>query len=318
MRMVDSQQALGFLVEQAAHIEAEVYKIQYPEIQYPQLIPVDTSANEWAKTITFFSSDKVGAAKWLSHLASDVPVADVNRSKHEHSIEMAGIGYRYTLEELGHAMLVPNTNLTADRAEAARRAYEEFVDELALRGDTAKNLTGLINDANVTQVDAAYEGTGNSPEWNDKTADQILTDINDALTGVYSGTKQIELADTVLLPVQEYTRLSSVRIPNTAMVLMEYLMKNNVYTALTGQPLTIRAVRGLETAGEAGSGRMVVYKRDPRVLKLHLPMPHRFLPVWQTGPMTFDVPGIFRVGGVEIRRPGAVRYCDHIIDANYE
>jgi hypothetical protein len=56
----------------------------------------------------------------------------------------------------------------------------------------------------------------------------------------------------------------------------------------------------------------VAYKRDPRVLKLHLPMRHRFLPVWQTGPITFDVPGIFRTGGTEIRRPGAVRYFDGI------
>jgi hypothetical protein len=49
---------------------------------------------------------------------------------------------------------------------------------------------------------------------------------------------------------------------------------------------------------------MVVYRRDPQVLKLHLPMPHWFLPVFQTGPMTLDIPGIFRVGSVEVRRPG--------------
>jgi len=45
---------------------------------------------------------------------------------------------------------------------------------------------------------------------------------------------------------------------------------------------------------------------------MHIPMRHRFLPVWQTGPITFDVPGIFRTGGVEIRRPGAFRYVDGI------
>lgn len=43
-------------------------------------------------------------------------------------------------------------------------------------------------------------------------------------------------------------------------------------------------------------------------------MPHRFLPVWQTGPMWFDVPGIFRFGGLEIRRPGAARYVDGIFN----
>jgi hypothetical protein len=55
---------------------------------------------------------------------------------------------------------------------------------------------------------------------------------------------------------------------------------------------------------------MVVYKNDPNVCRLHLPMPHRFLPVWQNGPFNFQIPGIFRTGGVEITRPGAFRYLD--------
>jgi hypothetical protein len=55
---------------------------------------------------------------------------------------------------------------------------------------------------------------------------------------------------------------------------------------------------------------MVLYRRDPSVLSFYLPMPHRFMPVWQNGPLNFLVPGIFRVGGVEIRRPYSVRYQD--------
>lgn len=310
----DSQQAArDFLIAQAAHIEAQVYAIQYPEIQYPFLVPVDTSANEWARTITYFSSDRVGAAGWLAGLASDIPLADITRAKHEHTVEMAGIGYRYTLEELGHAMLIPGTDLTSDKAAAARRAYEEFMENLVLRGDTGKGWTGLINDANVSVVAAAADGDGDIL-WDVKDADGIMKDVNDALTGVYSSSLQVEMADTVLLPVTMFTLLGNTRIPDTTMPIIEYLRRYNTYTAVTGQPLTIRAVRGLETAGVAGVGRMVVYRRDPGVLKAHIPMPHRFLPVWQTGPMAFDVPGIFRTGGVEVRRPGAMRYVDGIMD----
>src|ERR1051325_5797080 len=111
MNLLDSQQALSFLIQQASHIEAEVYKIQYPDIQYSQLIPIDTSANEWAKSVTFFSMDRIGNAAWFNHMATDMRLADVNRAKFEVGIEMAGIGYRYTLEELGFAQLVPGTNL---------------------------------------------------------------------------------------------------------------------------------------------------------------------------------------------------------------
>ena len=75
----------------------------------------------------------------------------------------------------------------------------------------------------------------------------------------------------------------------------------------------IRGVFGhLDTAGASSSKRMVAYRRSPEVVKMHIPMPFRFLPAWQTGPLRFDVPGIFRVGGVDIRRPKAVRYLDGI------
>jgi hypothetical protein len=312
MNLLDSQDALAFLMRQATHIESEVYKIQYPDIQYQQLIPIDTSANEWAKSVTFFSMDRVGQAAWFSHLATDMRIADVNRTKFEQGIEMAGIGYRYTLEELGFAQMIPGTNLGTERADAARFAYETFVDTVAFTGDEGKDWEGFINNSAVTRVDAANTGTGPSRLWSTKTADQMITDVNDALTGIYTGSNTVEMADTVLLPPAALILLSTTRIANTTENALSYLMKYNVYTLQTGRPLTIRAVLALTYAGTAGVGRMVVYKRDPRVVKMHIPMVHRFLPVWQTGPMVFDVPGIFRLGPVEIRRPGAVRYVDGI------
>ena len=317
-----AQQALGFLVSQTSFIEPEVYKTQYPDIQYQDLIPVDSRANEWAKSVTFYSSDMVGQAQWFNHQASDVALADVTRQKFEHGIEMAAIGYSYTLEELGHAMMIPGMNLTTDRAEAARRAYLEFVDYVALHGDTAKAWTGLFNDPNVTIVNAA-DGAGTAVSgstkkaWDSKTGDEIAKDVNDALTGIYTGTSTVEMADTVLLPVAEVSRLATTRMNSTTDInVLEWISRYNTYTQQTKQPLTIRAVRGLENAGAGGDiGRMVVYRRSPQVLKMHIPMPHRFLPVWQRGPLVFDVPGIFRLGGLEIRRPKAVRYVDAI--SNY-
>jgi hypothetical protein len=99
--LVNDQQAMGFLVSQTAYIEPQVIEIKYPDIQYPQLIPVDTSANEWAKSVTYYSVDKTGKAGWFHARAKDIHVADVDRAKHEVGIEMADIGYRYDLEELG-------------------------------------------------------------------------------------------------------------------------------------------------------------------------------------------------------------------------
>ena len=311
MRMVDAQQALGFAVSQTAYIESQVYETQYPDIQYPDLIPVDTSANEWAKSVTYYSSDKVGRAGWFHHYAKDIHIADVERTKNEVGIEMADIGYRWTLEELGQAMMIPGTNLGPDRAAAALRAYEEFMDDIALNGKAEKSMSGIIDYPGITAVLAGIE-TGHTV-WTEKSADSIIDDVNNAITGVYTESLTVVMADTILLPIQCLTIISTKRIPNTTASVLEYLTTKNVYSQVTGRPLTIRGVRGLETAGQDGSGRMVAYRKDPAVLKMHIPMTHRFMPVWQTGPLIFDVPGIFRVAGLEIRRPKAVRYVDGIL-----
>lgn len=316
MRMnLNDQAALSFLVQQATHIEAEVYKIRYPDLQYKQLIPIDTSANDWAKSVTFYSMDQTGAAAWFHHYATDMRFADVTRAQHEEAIHMAGIGYRYTLQELGFAQQMPGVQLTPERAEAAVRGSEEFVDAKAFTGDASKGWEGLINNSGVTRVDAANDGTGASRLWSTKTSDQIIRDVNDALTAVYTGSLTVEMADTVLLPIAALGILANKRIESTEGNALEWLKKYNVYTQITGRPLDIRGVLGLESAGTAGVGRMVLYRRDPSVLKMHMPMSHRFLPVWQTGPLIFDVPGIMRLGPVEIRRPASVRYVDGITAA---
>ena len=310
----DAQQlAYNFVVNQTTAIEQQVIRIKYPEVQYPDLVPVDTNTgNEWVKSITYYSADMVGRADWFHHTALDVPLAELSREKFERGMEMAAIGYRYTLEEVANAMNTPGLNLTADKAAACRRAYEEFVDNLALRGSVPKNMQGLINSSLVTATTAPADGTGSATTFASKTNQQVIRDINSAMTGIATGTNWLYYADTILLPPAVLVGLAGRIIEYSSMTLLDWIKQYNVLTVQTGRPITLAGVRGLETAGLGGISRMVAYRRDPEVLKMWIPMPHRFLPVWQRGPLVFDVPGIFRLGGVEIRLPAAMRYLDGV------
>lgn len=303
--MYDAQAALGFLISQASHIEQEVNQISYPDIQYPGLIPVDTSASPFAKTITYFSMDKFGAAQWVNGNADDVPRTTTDLTKFETSVHTAAIGYGYGWEELNHAMML-GINLGVEHAEAARRAYEEFVDRIALEGDATKNFEGFFN---YTGVPITGATTGN---WGTASADNILKDVNDALQGVFANTNTTAMANTLLLPWSRFNLIASKRVTDTNETVFSFLQKYNIYTANTGQPLLIRGMRKLDTIGGSGGTRMIAYRRDPQVLKLHIPMPHRFLPVYQSGPLRFDVPGVFRMGGLDIRRPKEVIYVDGV------
>lgn len=308
MMFNDAQAGLGFVVSQTAHIEPQVYRVKFTQIQYQDLIPVDTSANPWAKSVTFYSSEQFGAASWISD-ASDIPYGSDERSKFETNVWSAARGYRYSLEEVNQAAML-GQNLDANRALGARRAYEEFVDVLALTGDTKKAMKGLFNHASVPQA-AAVNGAASSPLWSTKTAAEKLTDSNGALGGVQSVTNNVALADTLLMPFSRFNAIASEQLPNTTMTTLEFLRRNNVYTAATGQPLTIRGLIGLDTAGSGGTARMIAYRRDPEVLKMHIPMPLRFMPAQIVG-LDYRIPGMFRVGGLDIRLPKEVRYVDGI------
>lgn len=310
----DAQQnALAFVTRQATFIEPTVYQTRYQDIQYSQLVPVDTTAPEWVPSVTYFSLDGYGRAEWFNALSDDMPKVGITREKFETTVSLAGIGYGYDLDEIGQAMLL-GINLTNDKALLARRLAEEKIDRTVLGGDPAKGFVGLFTATTPSATTAPADGASGATTFASKTPDQVLRDINGALTGIFTTSLGSEMADTIVLPYSVLLDLSTRRIDAVNQTtILEWIERNNIYTRTTGQPLTIRGVFGYaDTAGAGGTKRLVAYRRSPEVLKFHMPMPFRFLPVWQTGPAKFDVPGIFRLGGLDIKRPVSVRYLDGI------
>lgn len=302
----DAQAALGFVRSQTTHVEAEVYEIRYADIQYQDLVPVDFSAHPFAKTVTYTSMDKAGQAKWLNGNAGDIPRADVEMTQYETPVYTAGIGYGWGFEEVNQAQML-GIGLTNAKAAAARRAAEQFIDTVALEGDTTKGFAGgLFNHPDVT-VTAATTGS-----WDTATPDQILGDLNQGLQLINTATNNVIFADTMLLPYERFNLLGSTRLTDTNETILSFFRRNNIYTAQTGRELMLRVGRGLIDAGQSADPRMVTYRRSPEVMKLHIPMPHRFLPVFQKDGLNWEVPGIMRLGGLDLKLPSEVSYVDGI------
>lgn len=308
MKQFDAVSMLAFVENQRNHIETEVNKTVFPEVQYQLLVPIDNSAPEWTKTITFRDSESYGKAGWINGNSDDIPLAGTKAGQSQSTVEMAGIGYGYGYEEL-QASMAYGVNLANDDAIAARETYERFVDQVAMVGDASKGMTGLLNGVGVTVEAAAakWRATGT-------TEDKILADVNKLLGGTATATGYTLPADTLLLPFEIYTYLASTPLANkSGGTLLSFIQQYNTYTAMTGQPLVVRAVNRLTKGAANGTDdRVAAYSRNPRVVKMHIPMAHRFLPTYQTGALNFVVPGIFRLGGVEIRNKDGIRYMDGV------
>lgn len=320
--MADATQALAFVTAQAYRINQTVYETRYPDWDFSRLIYVETEGDPWAPGILTYLSDMSGAANWQSGAAKDIPLADVNQDYQLKNFHLAAIGYQFNITEVNAAIQIPGGTLQNRRAKAARLSYTKFMYDLTLFGSTEKGLGGVTNYPGVTAAAVPADGTGSATYWVNaagvglKTPAQIVRDINLGIQGIFLGTNTVELADTVLLPWEAYNYIASTPYSATTMeTILSFVQRTNIYTLATGRPLTIRAIRELgtaATAGTAGTGRMVVYKNDENYVKLHLPMPHRFLPVYQDGPLNWQVPGIFRTGGVEMLTTAAIRYMDSI------
>lgn len=312
-------QALSFVQGQAYKINAKVYETKYPDWDFSRIVSVDTSGPEWGMGVLTYSSDVSGAADWQSAAAKDVPLADVSQDQSLRRFHLAAIGYQYNLEEINSTLNVVGGTLPNRRARAARLAYMQFMWNLSLVGDAAKGLGGLTNYVGIPTTSAPADGTGSVTFWVDglgvgtKTPAQIVRDINAGISGGYRASFQTEIADTVALPPEALEYMAGTPYSETTMeTILSFVMRTNLYTLKTGQPLTIVAWPELSTAGAGGTGRMVVYKNDEDYVKLHLPMPHKFLPVYADGPFNFLIAGIFRTGGIEVQSNAAFRYIDGV------
>ena len=82
----------------------------------------------------------------------------------------------------------------------------------------------------------------------------------------------------------------------------EYFLRTNPF---------IRNVEPINQLAAANSSlaknRLVVYKRDPQKVQLHIPQPLELFPPQQRG-LEFIVPAHARVGGVALYYPKSVKY----------
>ena len=309
----DAQAALPFVIAQGRTIETRIYQRRYPTFNYGAHVPVVTEGQPWAIGTTFFTVDAAGEAKFLSGAGTDMPFNQVTRDQASHDFAMIGSGWEWNLEEINQANLY-GINLNDTKAMSAADKVERLLNSVAMVGATAKGWTGLINNASVSRVDVAADGTGSVTFWPAKTPDQIIRDVNNLLGSIRENTEEVEWADTLRLPPAAFRYISSTRIGSGdgAMTILALLRANNIYTAETNQPLDIVPLRELATASQDGGGRMIAYRRDPEVLRFHLPMPRTVLQPRQKSIMGFETGIIARTGGTEIRLPGAVGYADEI------
>ena len=155
-----------------------------------------------------------------------------------------------------------------------RLNYNKSIDQLVYQGFKNVGITGILNNDNVVRSNA-IDGASGSALWTSKTVDEILWDVNKALTEAWAAAEYDEsaMANHILLPPAKYAYIQSTRIGTSGdESILSYLLKNNL-AKNQGKDLQILPCRWCTGAGTAGADRMMVYVNDKDFLYFDLPVP---------------------------------------------
>ena len=155
-----------------------------------------------------------------------------------------------------------------------RLNYQKSLDQNVYIGFTEYGTTGIINDPNVVTALVAA-GAKTTTEWNTKTPDEILKDINDAITEAWVASEydMRGLPNHILIPPKQYAYLVSQKVSEAGNIsVLEFLLNNNIGKN-QGITVNIYPCRWCIGIGQSNKDRMMVYVNDKDMLYFDMPVP---------------------------------------------
>lgn len=297
---------LGFYISQLAQVEPRIYETKYPNINFQELVPVNSSIPEWVDSVDYISYDAVTLGKFIGANADDLPNVAIKAKKDSVPVGYAGNSFEYSLDELRKSQQL-NMPLDTTMASAARRGAEEHMQRVAYFGDEERNMFGLFNHPNIT-VDST-----STLDWSASgtTGKMILDEVNGWIGDSWNQSKGVHVPNTMVLAAKRWTYLATTMATEYApdKTLLEILQKQNLYTRMTGQEMTIAPRFQLEGAGTSGKDRVMIYEKNPENLVMYIPMFWRPAAP-QPRNLKIKIPAEYKVSGTEFRYPMSATYFD--------
>lgn len=286
----------AFFARQLEYVQAKIYEYQYPALKSFQLIPITYDAPAGAEFITATQFQQVGKARIINSYADDLPESGLIGTQLTNPVVGIGSSYRYSHQDIRAAQMA-RVSLPLRLAEAARRSNDQTIDNLAFFGEPSIQMTGLLNNPNVPAQPVPADGAGGSTLWVDKTPDQILRDMNLIVNQIVVNSNEVEMPDTLLLPLAQYTLISSTpRSANSDTTILNYFLMNNPFVR------AVIPVPKLAGQGPDGADIMLAYEKNENKLQMAIPLPFtQYQP--QERNLEFVIPCESRYGGVSIYYP---------------
>lgn len=304
-RFDGAEDASVFFARELDYVKTKSYDVEYPEFTALNLFPITSEADPGAETVTYYTYDKTGAAKVIQNYSTDLPRADVNGKPSYAQVKSLGDSYGYSAQEM-RASRLAGKSLDTRKGESARFQIDNLNNIIAWRGDEESGLMGVLSEGQSIPLYTITAGeTSKKTKWTEKTADEILADVNGMAKQVARVTKNVERPDTLCLPAEVFMDISTRRIPDTSTTVLAFIKEHSPYIKHIVSAAELDA-DSVETnpyaAATNGSGVAFLFKNDERKLAIENPMPFYQYPLQVKGLETI-IPCEARTAGVIVYYP---------------
>ena len=215
---------------------------------------------------------------------------------------------RWTLAEIEKAALA-GMPLETQAFEAMNTDNQLKIDRLHYMGSQKYGFGGLLNHGSVLNVSPVAAGAGGLPNFEAKTPEEILADVNEILRSVWVATGLAIMPNRILVSQRIMSALSIPIAPLSGVSILKYLQDNAICKIIDGKELEIVPVKWASGAGAAGTDRMTAYV--PGLDNLA----SIFSPMQQYGAMEVRDVALhqhyrFAFGGLQLRYPEKMAYRD--------
>lgn len=288
-------------------------------VTYPRDVPIDVGGGwvDYVSALSVAYGLTNGAQNGPVHAggANNVPVVQANLDKGLFKAHTFAAALRVMFVDMAKSNYI-GRSLDQLLGQGVRLAYDKHMDANVYVGMEEYGTTGLVNNPDAVESSAASNGaTTPSTKWADKTPDQILADINSAITAAWAAAEYDEAGypNHVLLPYEQYTYILNTKVTELATeTILDFVMKNNIATK-NGRGFFIGGVRWLKGAGTGGTDRMVVYNNDRRFVKMDELVPlSRVMTSPNAAEVCYDTAYMANISEVQLFYPQTIRYIDGI------
>lgn len=278
-----------FAARQLDFVKAQTYDRKPPPMNGLLLVPQVSDVPEWAESITYRTYTAVGMAKVIANYADDLPRADVGGAETSVPVRTIGDSYGYNINEL-NASVAMGAQLPQRKANAARRAIEIKLAQIAMVGDTPHGLFGITNHPNIGAT------TGLTGSWGTAgtTALQIVADVDILWNAVRTQSVGIHTPNTLAIPSSSYAAMTSKYVADTG--------GKSAFDIVKAKYPNLKITDLPELEVVAGATWAIIGEFGAENAALEAVMPFNQLPA-QARNLELVVPCMARTGGVSVHYP---------------